>query len=36
MSADRGQLGIVACNSGKVFADAMVEYLKEKYKKEHL
>ena len=36
MSADRGQLGIVACNSGKVFADAMVQYLKEKYKKEHL
>ena len=36
MSADRGQLGIVACNSGKVFADAMVEYLKDKYRKEHL
>ena len=35
MSADRGQLGIVACNSGKVFADAMVEYLKDKYRKEH-
>ena len=36
MSSDRGQLGIVACNSGKVFADAMVEYLKGRYRKDHL
>lgn len=36
MSSDRGQLGIVACNSGKVFADAMVEYLKGRYRRDHL
>ncbi|HPS31684.1 MAG TPA: ribose-phosphate diphosphokinase [bacterium] len=34
MTSDRGQLGIIACNSGRPFADAVVEYLKEKYSKE--
>ncbi|HDT12005.1 MAG TPA: ribose-phosphate pyrophosphokinase [bacterium] len=34
MSADRGQLGIISCRSGKKFAEAVVEYLKEKYHKE--
>lgn len=35
MSSDRGQLGIIACNSGKAFADSVVEYLKERYKKDN-
>jgi ribose-phosphate pyrophosphokinase len=34
MSADRGQLGIISCESGKKFAKAVVDYLKEKYHKE--
>lgn len=34
MTSDRGQLGIIACNSGKPFANAVVEYLKEKYSRE--
>jgi ribose-phosphate pyrophosphokinase len=35
MSSDRGQLGIIACNSGRAFADSVVEYLKDKYKREN-
>lgn len=35
MNSDRGQLGIIACNSGRAFAGAVVEYLKEKYSKEN-
>lgn len=35
MTLDRGQLGIIACNSGRAFADAVVEYLKEKYSREN-
>lgn len=34
MSSDRGQLGIIACDSGKAFADSMARYLKDKYSKE--
>lgn len=31
MSLDRGQLGIIACNSGKPFVGRMVEYLQQKF-----
>jgi len=35
MGADRGQLGIIACNSGLNFAEGVVEYLKDKYRDEN-
>ncbi len=34
MSSDRGQLGIISCSSGQKFAEAVGNYLKEKYHKE--
>jgi len=35
MSADRGQLGIISCNSGRDFAEGVVNYLKDKYRDEN-
>ncbi len=35
MSSDRGQLGIIACNSGRAFANSVVDYLKDKYKRDN-
>ena len=35
MDGNRGQLGIVSCNSGRDFAYGIVEYLKGKYRDQH-